>query len=149
MEHIRYFNALVRELQHMKQLAPDKKVTSIFFGGGTPSLMPPAAVAHVLDSIASLWPVTADAEITLEANPTSVEAENFRGYRSAGVNRVSVGVQSLNAVDLAALGRQHTPDEALAAFRLAAKIFPRVSFDMIYARPGQTVAAGRNEFSLS
>ena len=147
VDHMRYANALVRELQHMKQLAPDKKVTSIFFGGGTPSLMPPAAVAHVLDSIASLWPVTADAEITLEANPTSVEAENFRGYRSAGVNRVSVGVQSLNAVDLAALGRQHTPDEALAAFRLAAKIFPRVSFDMIYARPGQTVKMWREELS--
>jgi len=146
---MRYANALVRELQHMKQLAPDKKVTSIFFGGGTPSLMPPAAVAHVLDSIASLWPVVADAEITLEANPTSVEAENFRGYASAGVNRVSVGVQSLNAADLAALGRQHTPDEALAAFRLAAKIFPRVSFDMIYARPNQTVAAWREELSLA
>ena len=146
---MRYANALVRELQHMKQLAPNKKVTSIFFGGGTPSLMPPAAVALVLDAIAGLWPVTADAEITLEANPTSVEAENFRGYRGAGVNRVSVGVQSLNAVDLAALGRQHTPDEALAAFRLAAKIFPRVSFDMIYARPNQTVQAWREELSLA
>ena len=142
---MRYARALVRELQHMTVLAPAKTVTSIFFGGGTPSLMPPEAVGHVLDGIALLWPVAADAEITLEANPTSVEAENFRGYRAAGVNRVSVGVQSLNATDLAALGRQHTPDEALAAFRLAAKIFPRVSFDMIYARPGQSIAAWRDE----
>ena len=142
---MRYARALVRELHYVKQLAPDKKVTSIFFGGGTPSLMPPAAVALVLDAIAGLWSVAGDAEITLEANPTSVEAENFRGYRLAGVNRASVGVQSLNAVDLAALGRQHSPDEALAAFRLASKIFPRVSFDMIYARPGQTIASWREE----
>ena len=145
VDAMRYARALVRELQHMKQLAPDRQVTSIFFGGGTPSLMPPAAVAHVLDAIAALWSVAHDAEITLEANPTSVEAGNFRGYRSAGVNRVSVGVQSLNATDLAALGRQHTPEEALAAFRLAAKIFPRVSFDMIYARPGQSLAAWHAE----
>ena len=149
VDALRYARALVRELQHMKALAPAKAVTSIFFGGGTPSLMPPAAVAHVLDGIAKLWPIAADAEITLEANPTSVEAKNFRGYRSAGVNRVSVGVQSLNAIDLAALGRQHTPDEALAAFRLAAKIFPRVSFDMIYARPGQTVASWHEELKLA
>jgi len=147
VDYMRHAKALARELQHMKQLAPDKKVTSIFFGGGTPSLMPPAAVAHVLDTIAALWPVAADAEITLEANPTSVEADNFRGFRTAGVNRVSVGVQALNAADLTALGRQHTPEEALAAFSLAAKIFPRVSFDMIYARPGQTVAAWRDELS--
>ena len=120
VDHMRYARALVRELQHMKVLAPAKTVTSIFFGGGTPSLMPPETVGHVLDAIALLWPIAADAEITLEANPTSVEAENFRGYRAAGVNRVSVGVQSLNAADLAALGRQHTPEEALQAFRLAA-----------------------------
>ena len=146
---MRYARALLRELQHMKTLSPSKPVTSIFFGGGTPSLMPPEAVGHVLDGITALWPVDADAEITLEANPTSVEAENFRGYRVAGVNRVSVGVQSLNAADLAALGRQHTPQEALQAFRLAAKIFPRVSFDMIYARPNQSVAAWRDELKLA
>ena len=126
---------------------PGRTVTSIFFGGGTPSLMPPAAVAHVLDAIAALWPVGADAEITLEANPTSIEAKNFAGYRAAGVNRVSVGVQALNDADLKALGRQHTAEEALAAFRLAARIFPRVSFDLIYARPGQTLAAWRDELA--
>ncbi len=147
VDHMRYARALTRELAHMKQLAPDKNVTSIFFGGGTPSLMPPEAVGAVLDAIAALWPVAANAEITLEANPTSVEAENFRGYRSAGVNRVSVGVQALNTADLVALGRQHSPEEALQAFRLAAKIFPRVSFDMIYARPHQTEASWREELS--
>jgi putative oxygen-independent coproporphyrinogen III oxidase len=142
-----FAQALVRELEWMKQRTPDRTVTSIFFGGGTPSLMPPAAVARVLEGIAALWPVSPEAEITLEANPTSVEAENFRGYRTAGVNRVSVGVQALNAADLAALGRQHSPEEALAAFRLAAKIFPRVSFDLIYARPGQSLEAWREELT--
>ena len=124
-----------------------RTVSSIFFGGGTPSLMPPEAVGHVLDAIAALWPVSPDVETTLEANPTSIEAENFRGYRAAGVNRVSVGVQALNDDDLKALGRQHSAEEALAAFRLAAKIFPRVSFDMIYARPNQTLPPGATELS--
>jgi putative oxygen-independent coproporphyrinogen III oxidase len=142
-----FAEALVTELTYMASRTAGRTVSSIFFGGGTPSLMPPKAVALVLDGIAALWPVLSDAEITLEANPTSVEAENFRGYRSAGVNRVSVGVQSLFEDDLKALGRQHTPDEALAAFRLAAKIFPRVSFDLIYARPRQTLDSWRAELT--
>jgi putative oxygen-independent coproporphyrinogen III oxidase len=142
-----FADALVTELKSMAERTPGRTVSSIFFGGGTPSLMPPRAVSKVLDGIASLWTMSPQAEITLEANPTSVEAENFRGYRSAGVNRVSVGVQSLIEDDLKALGRQHTPEEALAAFRLAAKIFPRVSFDMIYARPKQTLDDWRAELS--
>ena len=142
-----FARGLVSELQWFAQSTKGRKVTSIFFGGGTPSLMPPAAVAAVLDEIAKLWSVSETVEITMEANPTSVEAENFRGYRSAGVNRVSVGVQALNEADLKALGRQHSPDEALAAFRLAAKIFPRVSFDMIYARPRQTTAQWKEELT--
>ena len=142
-----FADALVAELKYMATRTPDRTVSSIFFGGGTPSLMPPKAVAQVLDGIATLWPIAPDAEITLEANPTSAEAENFRGYRAAGVNRVSVGVQSLNEHDLKALGRQHTPDEALAAFKLAAQIFPRVSFDMIYARPNQTLENWRAELT--
>ena len=137
--------ALVDEMKWFAERTPGRSISSIFFGGGTPSLMPPAAVAQVLEGAAQLWPLAPDAEITLEANPTSIEAENFRGYRSAGVNRVSVGVQALNAADLAALGRQHSPDEALTAFALAAKIFPRASFDMIYARPGQSVAQWTEE----
>ena len=142
-----FAKALTAELKWFADITPGRKVSSIFFGGGTPSLMPPAAVAEVIDQIAQLWPVTETVEITLEANPTSVEAENFRGYRTAGVNRVSVGVQALNETDLKALGRQHTPDEALKAFRLAAKVFPRVSFDMIYARPQQTLDGWRDELT--
>lgn len=140
-----FAKALIAELKWFADITPGRKVSSIFFGGGTPSLMPPAVVAEVLDQIAKLWSVSDTVEITFEANPTSVEAENFRGYRSAGVNRVSVGVQALNEADLKALGRQHTPDEALKAFRLAAKVFPRVSFDMIYARPQQTLEGWREE----
>ena len=138
VDDMSFVRSIATELDLMKHRTPGRIVTSIFFGGGTPSLMPPQAVQHVLDHIAKLWPVAETAEITLEANPTSVEAQHFRGYRSAGVNRVSVGVQALDAADLAVLGRQHTPEEALAAFELAAKIFPRVSFDLIYARPQQT-----------
>jgi len=147
VDALRFARALATELSWLASQAPRREVTSIFFGGGTPSLMPPAAVAHVLDGVANLWPVASSCEVTLEANPTSVEAEHFRGYRTAGINRVSVGVQSLREDDLRALGRQHSPQEALAAFRLAAKVFPRVSFDLIYARPGQTVADWRAELA--
>ena len=144
-----YARSLAAELQWFAEQTPGRAVSSIFFGGGTPSLMPPQAVAHILDKIASLWAVSESVETTLEANPTSIEAENFRGYRAAGVNRVSVGVQALNDTDLKALGRQHTAEEALAAFRLAAKIFPRVSFDLIYARPSQTTHQWRAELTLA
>jgi oxygen-independent coproporphyrinogen-3 oxidase len=113
------------------------RVTSIFFGGGTPSLMSGSALAAVLDSIARLWRIAPDAEITLEANPNSVEQSRFRDYRAAGVNRVSIGVQALDNPALKALGRLHGVEEAKAAIRLAREIFPRVSFDLIYARPEQ------------
>ena len=139
--------ALAAELGWLARQTQGRTVASIFFGGGTPSLMPPSAVAHVIEAISGLWSVATDAEVTLEANPTSVEAENFRCYRAAGVNRVSVGVQALDAGDLQALGRQHSPEEAIAAFRLAAQIFPRVSFDLIYARPRQSAAQWRDELA--
>jgi putative oxygen-independent coproporphyrinogen III oxidase len=142
-----FAESLVAEMKFTREMTGAREISSIFFGGGTPSLMPPKAVEHVLDEAAKAWGFADDVEITLEANPTSVEAENFRGYRAAGVNRVSVGVQSLHEADLKALGRQHTPEEALEAFRLAAKIFPRVSFDMIYARPQQSLAAWRAELA--
>jgi oxygen-independent coproporphyrinogen-3 oxidase len=142
-----FARAIAAELGWLAEQTEDQKVTSIFFGGGTPSLMPPEAVGHVLDAIARLWLVANDAEVTLEANPTSAEAQNFTGYRTAGINRVSVGVQALNDADLKSLGRQHSAEEALAAFRLAARIFSRVSFDMIYARPGQSAEAWRQELS--
>jgi putative oxygen-independent coproporphyrinogen III oxidase len=140
-----FADALARELVSFAGLAPGRNVRSVFFGGGTPSLMPPAAVERVLEVLARAWHLAKDAEITLEANPTSVEAANFQGYRAAGVNRLSVGVQALVDEDLARLGRQHSVAEALAAFRLAARLFPRVSFDLIYARPGQTGADWRRE----
>jgi oxygen-independent coproporphyrinogen-3 oxidase len=122
-------------------------VQSIFFGGGTPSLMSPAAVGAILDSIGRHWTIDQRVEITLEANPTSVEADRFRGYRAAGVNRVSLGVQSLRERPLLELGRKHTVDEAIAAVRLAQSIFPRSSFDLIYARPGQTLEDWRDELT--
>ncbi len=141
----RFLAAFLRELAHMAVLAPDREVSSIFFGGGTPSLMQPATTGAILDAIASRWTVQPDAEITLEANPSSVEADRFRGYRSAGVNRVSLGVQALNDPDLRALGRLHSVAEARAAVDVARTTFDRYSFDLIYARPRQTLAAWRDE----
>jgi oxygen-independent coproporphyrinogen-3 oxidase len=122
-------------------------ISSIFFGGGTPSLMAPETVAAILNRISELWPVAQDAEITLEANPTSVEASRFSGYRAAGVNRVSLGVQSLDDASLKSLGRMHTAAEALAALSIAKKKFERVSFDLIYARQGQSLPAWREELA--
>ena len=142
-----FADGLCRELETFADLAPGRTVNSIFFGGGTPSLMPAGAVATVLDRAARLWPLAGDCEITLEANPTSAEAENFAGYRSAGVNRLSLGIQSLNAKDLKFLGRQHSPDEALRAFEMAADMFERTSFDLIYARPGQSIADWHDELA--
>ncbi len=149
VDALSFAKALAAELSWFAGQTKGRTVTSIFFGGGTPSLMPPQAVGHVLDAIGALWTVSPNVETTLEANPTSIEAENFRGYRAAGVNRVSVGVQALNDADLKALGRQHSAVEALAAFRLAASIFPRVSFDLIYARPNQTIAQWRDELTIA
>jgi oxygen-independent coproporphyrinogen-3 oxidase len=138
--------ALVRELKTIvARLDARPKLASIFFGGGTPSLMPGAIVAAILNEAEATFGFAANVEITLEANPTSVDAARFRDYRAAGVNRVSLGVQALNDRDLRALGRLHTVDEALRAVALAQEIFPRASFDLIYARPGQTVEAWRRE----
>lgn len=137
--------ALTRELEHMRGLTGSRHVRSVFFGGGTPSLMLPATVDAVLTKIAGLWQMEEGAEITLEANPTSVEAERFKGYRAAGVNRLSLGVQSLDDAELKFLGRLHSADEALRAIALARETFPRLSFDLIYARPGQTREAWERE----
>jgi oxygen-independent coproporphyrinogen-3 oxidase len=143
----RFVAAFATEIAHRAELAPKRQVSSIFFGGGTPSLMKPATVGAILDAIARYWPLAEDAEVTLEANPTSVEAERFRGYRAAGVNRVSLGVQAMNDTDLKALGRRHTADEAMAAVAVAATNFERFSFDLIYARPQQTPAAWKAELT--
>ena len=137
----RYVNAFLTEMAHMRQLSGPRTVTSIFIGGGTPSLMKPETVAAILDGVAKNWHMPDGIEITLEANPSSVEATRFRGYRAAGVNRVSMGVQALNDADLRFLGRLHNVAEAMTAIGLARDIFPRMSFDLIYARPNQTVHA--------
>ena len=143
----RYLAAYLRELAHTAALSPGLTVSSIFFGGGTPSLMRPATVGAILDAIAGHWSVTRDAEITLEANPSSVEAGRFAGYRAAGINRVSLGVQALRDKELKALGRLHSVAEAKAAIATAKSHFERVSFDLIYARPGQTVPQWRAELA--
>ena len=145
IDEARFVAAFRRELAHMKSLAPGRTVSSIFFGGGTPSLMKPETVGGILDAIAEQWSIAPDCEISLEANPTSVEATRFKGYRAAGINRVSLGVQALNDPDLKALGRMHNVGEALVAVSTAASIFDRFSFDLIYARPAQSVAAWREE----
>ena len=145
VDESRFIAAYRREIAHMAAVAPGRMVSSIFFGGGTPSLMAPATVAAILDAVAGAWTLAPDVEISLEANPTSVEAERFRGYRAAGVNRVSLGVQALNDTDLKKLGRMHSAAEALAAVEIAAKSFERYSFDLIYARPDQQPAAWQAE----
>lgn len=139
VDQARFASAFVRELTTMRQRTGPRAVTSIFVGGGTPSLMEPQTVSTILDAIAGLWHVPDGTEITMEANPTSVEAARFRGYRAAGVNRLSLGVQALDDRSLAALGRRHTADEAVEAVALARRHFPRLSFDLIYARPHQTL----------
>lgn len=141
----RFAEAFAREMRTMRERAGPRDVTSIFLGGGTPSLMQPETVGAILDAIAANWTVPDGIEITLEANPTSVEADRFRGYRAAGVNRVSLGVQALNDADLRFLGRMHNVAEALRAIGLAREIFPRLSFDLIYARPNQSLEAWEAE----
>ena len=131
--------ALLADIRRSALEIPDRRVDTIFFGGGTPSLMPPETVAAVIEEIGKVWTLAPTAEISLEANPTSVEAGRFASYAGAGVNRVSMGIQSLRDADLKALGRMHSVAEARAAFDIARKQFDRVSFDLIYARQGQTV----------
>jgi oxygen-independent coproporphyrinogen-3 oxidase len=141
----RYVRAFAAEIAATAERAPGRRVSTIFFGGGTPSLMQPATVGAILDCVARHWTVAPDVEVTLEANPTSVEATRFRGFRAAGVNRVSLGVQALDDAALAALGRLHSTQEALDAVAIARSVFERYSFDLIYARSGQTPEAWRAE----
>jgi len=145
IDETRFRAAYLRELDHTAERIGTRTVSSIFFGGGTPSLMQPDTVAAILDRIGALWSIAPDAEITLEANPGSVEAGRFRGYRAAGINRASLGVQSLRDDVLKSLGRIHTAVEARAAIGIARATFERFSFDLIYARPRQALAAWREE----
>ena len=144
----RFVRAFETEIAAVAARAPGRTVSTVFFGGGTPSLMQPSTVGAILDAVGQHWPVAPDVEVTLEANPTSVEATRFKGYRAAGVNRVSLGVQSLDDASLKALGRLHTAREALDAVAIA-RAFDRTSFDLIYARPEQTPAQWAAELKLA
>jgi putative oxygen-independent coproporphyrinogen III oxidase len=149
VEQARWRKALLVELEHAAREAPSdaggRRVETMFFGGGTPSLMEPETVAELIARTRALWDCAADMEITLEANPTSVEAGRFAILAQAGVNRVSLGVQALSATELRFLGREHSPAEALAALDTARQHFSRYSFDLIYARPGQTLEGWAGE----
>src|SRR3954452_4514925 len=138
VDEVRFARAFAGEIAATAARVPGRTVSTVFFGGGTPSLMEPATVATILDCIAGHWTTAPDIEVTLEANPTSVEATRFQGFRRAGVNRVSLGVQALDDASLAALGRLHSAREALDAVAIARAAFDRTSFDLIYARPYQT-----------
>jgi len=143
----RWLAAYRKEIQRVGQETSGRILQSIFFGGGTPSLMTPTTVAGILEEAEKAWRFANDIEISLEANPTSIEASRFQGYRAAGVNRVSVGIQALNDDDLRRLGRMHSANEAMSAISLAQTIFPRVSFDLIYARQSQSLAAWKSELA--
>ncbi len=140
-------NAYLREIDRYAELTQGRVLNSVFFGGGTPSLMPAETVHAILDRVRHHWTLANDLEVTLEANPGSVEAQRFSGYADAGVDRVSMGIQALNDTDLRRLGRIHTASEARAAFDVARAQFKRVSFDLIYARQDQTLADWRTELS--
>ncbi len=141
----RWGRAYLAELDRVAAETPGRVLGSVFFGGGTPSLMDPSLVAAILDRVAANWTLSNDIEVTLEANPTSIEADRFSGYRAAGVTRVSMGMQALNDTDLRKLGRLHSVAEGLAAFDIARTAFDRVSFDLIYARQDQTLSDWERE----
>ncbi len=139
VDQLTWREALLSDIRRSAEELPNRQVDTVFFGGGTPSLMPPETVAAVIEEIGRVWQLAPSVEISLEANPTSVEAGRFAGYSDAGVNRISMGIQSLRDADLKTLGRMHSVAEARAAFDIARKQFDRVSFDLIYARQNQTV----------
>ena len=147
VDHAAWEAALIADMRHEAAIAGGERLRSIFFGGGTPSLMPPALVGALLGEAERLWGFAPDIEITLEANPSSVEAERFAGLAAAGVNRVSLGLQSLDDRALRFLGRLHDASEGLAALKIAQRCFARVNADLIYARPGQAAAEWRAELS--
>ena len=147
IDHDAWRTAYIAEIERLGQETSGRVLRSIFFGGGTPSLMDPAVVGDVLEALHRTWPVANDLEVTLEANPTSVEADRFHDFRVAGVNRVSMGIQALNDPDLRTLGRLHTAAEGLAAFDIARATFDRVSFDLIYGRQNQSLTQWEAELS--
>jgi coproporphyrinogen III oxidase-like Fe-S oxidoreductase len=149
IDQVRFAAALRTELAWEAARLGRRRLESIFFGGGTPSLMDPDTAGALIGDAVRLFDAVPDLEVTLEANPTSVEAARLAGFHAAGVNRVSIGVQSLDPDALRMLGRQHSAEQAIAALETARRIFPRLSFDLIYARPGQTLPAWRAELRRS
>ncbi len=147
VDHARWKDALLTELDYFAGQTSQRRLTSIFFGGGTPSLMDASTIATIIERARGHWTPANDLEVTLEANPGTVDAERFSAIHDAGVVRLSMGVQALNDADLKFLGRGHSVEEARSAWRAAAKIFPQVSFDLIYARPDQSPRAWREELS--
>jgi len=149
IDHSRWLNAYEKELEYFSNTLKNKQIKSIFFGGGTPSLMEPFVVEGIINKISSLAQYCDSCEVTLEANPTSFEANKFKDFKRAGINRVSLGIQSLNDKDLASLGRKHSSNEAICAIKDASKIFDRYSFDLIYARPNQEMIGWKKELELA
>ena len=147
MDHAAWARELVAEVHRVGTLTKGRVLRSVFFGGGTPSLMDPRTVEAILNAVGETWPLANDVEVTLEANPTSVEAQRFAEFRTAGVNRVSMGIQALDDSDLKRLGRMHTAAEALAAFDIARRTFERVSFDLMYGRQDQSLTQWESELS--
>lgn len=149
IDHERFLQAYLRELEFFASKLKNRTITTIFFGGGTPSLMPIFLVEKILNKIAQLWQIDANCEISLEANPTSFEAQKFKDFRQAGINRLSIGIQALNDKDLTFLGREHSAKEAIATIQTASTIFDNFSFDLIYARPNQTLKAWEDELKTA
>ena len=147
IDHDAWCAAYLSEIERLGAETSGRVLRSVFFGGGTPSLMEPRVVGAIMDTIHRTWPIANDMEVTLEANPTSVEAARFADFHTAGVNRVSMGIQALNDADLHALGRLHTAAEGLAAFDIARQTFDRVSFDLMYGRQNQSLAEWEAELS--
>ncbi len=149
LDEARWLTAYLTELSHFAEQTSDRRVSSLFFGGGTPSLMPPKIMAAIVDKIEQLWGFSATAELSMEANPTSVEADKFKAFQAAGINRLSLGIQSFDDEALKLLGRQHDAKQALDAIALARATFPRASFDLIYARPDSNLELWEKELSFA
>jgi putative oxygen-independent coproporphyrinogen III oxidase len=147
INHLKWLKAYLNELRYYASETSERVISSVFFGGGTPSLMKPSVIEKILDEIQSLWHCSKDMEVTAEANPSSSETQLFKDFRGAGINRLSIGVQSLNNQSLMFLGRLHNADDARKAIKAATKIFPRISFDLIYALPGQTPITWKKELA--
>ncbi|MBV1862857.1 MAG: radical SAM family heme chaperone HemW [Rhodobacteraceae bacterium] len=149
VDQARWARAFVKEIEYHARLTPNRTVDTVFFGGGTPSLMLPETVATILEAVRKNWSVSSSVEVSLEANPTSVEVTRFKGFSESGINRISMGIQALNDPDLKALGRLHSVTDARQAFDIAKLIFNTVSFDLIYARQGQALSSWCHELKTA